>query len=206
MNYSRGDLLGERRVDYSKFDDDTLLHLISRSHDAALSALYERYSRLIYSLALNSTGQSYMAEEVVQDVFIRVWERAGTYRTGQGKVVTWLASITRYRGIDLFRRQKVRPEGHQTSWVDVVVDGQERFETDSVEEMIELSDRKRQIHAAMAELPNEQKIALAYAYFQGFSHREIAELLGEPIGTIKTRIRLGMQKLRSKLQADEVEI
>lgn len=192
-------------MDYSKFDDDILLHLISRSHEAALSELYERYSRLIYSLALNSTGQPYLAEEVVQDVFIRVWERAGTYRTDQAKVVTWMASITRHLAIDLFRRQKVRPEGYQMPWDDAVVNGQKRIEAGSVEEMIEFSDRKQQVHAAMAELPDEQKIALAYAYFQGFSHREIAEALGEPIGTIKTRIRLGMLKLRSKLQAEDVE-
>lgn len=192
-------------MDYSKFDDDTLLHLIRRSDDGALSELYVRYSRLIYSLALNSTGQSDLAEEVVQDVFIRVWEKAGTFRADQGKVVTWLAGITRYRAIDLFRRQRVRPEGHRSPWVDVIVDSHYHSESDSVEELIELSERKLQIHAAMVELPDAQKTALGYAYFHGYSHREIAEILDEPVGTIKTRIRLGMQKLRTLLQAEEIK-
>jgi len=113
--------------------------------------------------------------------------------------------ITHYRAIDLIRRQKVRPEGHRSPWVDVIVDDHGQSASENVEELIELSERKRQVHAALVELPDAQKIALAYAYFHGYSHREIAEILEEPVGTIKTRIRLGMQKLRTLLQADEIE-
>jgi RNA polymerase sigma-70 factor (ECF subfamily) len=187
-------------VDYKKFDDETLLLLIASAQESALGELYDRYGRLVYSMALNTVGEPSLAEEIAQDVYLRVWNKADTYRAEQGKVITWLASITRYRAIDMLRRQSVRPEGNQATWSE-----EEPFEISDpsdIEELVETSQRKQRIRSAIAQLPEDQRRALALAFFQGYSHTEIAEILNEPLGTVKTRIRLAMQKLRTILQGE----
>ena len=103
-------------MDYKKFDDQSLIRLIARTQENALSELYDRYSRLVYSMALNVVNDPGVAEEITQDVFIRIWDHADTYQSEKAKVVTWIASMTRYRSIDMIRRQKVRPEGYNVSW------------------------------------------------------------------------------------------
>ena len=185
-------------VDYKKFDDETLLRLIASAQENALGELYDRYGRLVYSMALNTVGEPTLAEEITQDVYLRVWEKAGTYRSDQGKVITWLASIARYRAIDVLRRQSVRPEGNRA-----ILSEEDAFELPdpiNTEDQVEISQRKQHIRNAIAQLPEEQRRALAMAFFQGYSHTEIAEILNEPLGTVKTRIRLAMQKLRTILQ------
>jgi RNA polymerase sigma-70 factor (ECF subfamily) len=187
-------------VDYKKFDDAALLRLIARTQEQALGELYDRYRRLVYSMALNATGDAGLAEEITQDVFLRVWNKAETYRPEQGKVVTWLSSIARYRSIDLLRRQAIRPEGNRAAWTEegnsLPSDGPD------IEGEVMISQRKQKVRRAINQLPAEQRQALAYAYFQGYSHSEIAEALNEPLGTVKTRIRLAMQKLRNLLQEE----
>lgn len=191
-------------MDYKQLDDQTLIRLIARSQESALSELYGRYSRLVYSMALNAVGEAAIAEEITQDVFIRIWDHAGTYQSEKAKVVTWIASMARYRAIDIIRRQKVRPEGHSLPWDigDIEPSVHESNPVD-VEDEIELSQKRRLVRQAISLLPEEQRQALAYAYFQGYTHREIAEILGEPLGTVKTRIRLAMQKLRQALEQEE---
>ena len=185
-------------VDHLQLDDADLLRLIAYAQESALGSLYDRYGRLVYSLAYNAVGDVALAEEITQDVFLRIWEKAETYRVEQGKVVTWLASITRNRAIDLYRRRSVRPEGNRVPW-DLDTGPDLQADTD-VEGEVEIARRKQVIRQALAELPAEQRLALSYAYFQGYSHREIAEHLNEPLGTVKTRIRLAMQKLRVLLE------
>jgi RNA polymerase sigma-70 factor (ECF subfamily) len=188
-------------VDYKQFDDQTLIRLIAHSQESALSELYDRYSRLIFSMALNVVGDPEIAKEITQDIFIRIWEHADTYLAEKAKVVTWIASMTRYRSIDVVRRQQVRPEGHSVPW-----DTEPSVhETDplNVEQEVEVSQKRQRVRQAISVLPEEQRQALAYAYFQGYTHREIAEALDEPLGTIKTRIRLAMQKMRQILDQDE---
>lgn len=190
------------RVNYKETDDETLLRLIARAQENALAELYDRYGRLVYSMAFNTVGDSSIAEEITQDVYLRVWEKANTYRPDQGKVVTWLASIARYRAIDILRRQSVRPEGNRAAWAE-----EEAFEPPddtNIEEQVETAQRSHHIRSAIAQLPLEQREALSLAYFQGYSHTEIAAILNEPLGTIKTRIRLAMQKLRQLLHEDQV--
>ena len=188
-------------MDYKKFDDAALLRLIARTQEQALGELYDRYRRLVYSMALNATGDAGLAEEITQDVFLRVWNKAETYRPEQGKVVTWLSSIARYRSIDLLRRQAIRPEGNRAAWAEegnsLPSDGPD------IEGEVVISQRRQIVRKAIDQLPTEQGQALAYAYFQGYSHSEIAEALHEPLGTVKTRIRLGMQKLRHLLQEEK---
>ena len=147
-------------------------------------------------------GYASTAEEVTQDVFLRVWNKAETYRAEQGKVITWLSSIARYRAIDLLRRRSIRPEGNLALWVEEV--GLKQPDPVDVEAEVELAQRRHRVRRAMAQLPPEQRQALAYAFFQGYSHSEIAERLREPLGTVKTRIRLAMQKLRQLLHEENI--
>ena len=187
-------------MDYKKFDDAALLRLIARTQEQALGELYDRYRRLVYSMALNATGDAGLAEEITQDVFLRVWNKAETYRPEQGKVVTWLSSIARYRSIDLLRRQAIRPEGNRAAWTEE--GNPQPTNGPDIEGEVMISQRKQKVRRAINQLPAEQRQALAYAYFQGYSHSEIAEALNEPLGTVKTRIRLAMQKLRNLLQEE----
>jgi len=187
-------------MDYTRLDDETLLHLIARSQEQAVSELYDRYCRLVYTVALNAIADPARAEEITQDVFVRVWENARTYRSDQGRVVNWLTSIARNRAIDVFRRSRVRRENLHISW-DVAEDLNPPA-PQNVEADADLVQRQRQVRWAVTQLPEEQKQALGLAFFQGLSHLEVADALGEPLGTVKTRIRLGMQKLRSLLQSE----
>lgn len=190
-------------MDYKKFDDQTLMRLIAQSQENALSELYDRYRNLVYSMALNVVSDPAVAEEITQDVFIRVWDNAGIYQAERAKVVTWMASLTRHRSIDVLRSLKVRPEGHSIPWDT----GEGELSTyganpNHVEQEVEISQKRQRIRHALSTLPEEQREVLAYAYFQGYTHREIAEVLKQPIGTIKTRIRLAMQKLRLLLEQE----
>lgn len=184
-------------MDYQSLEDEAILRLIALNHQDALSVLYDRYGRLVYSVARNIMGNQELAEEVTQEVFLRVWRRASTYRFGHSKVSTWLGSITRHRAIDELRRLNVRPKLHEALWADEGILQEETGE--DLDAITERAIEARQVRAAIERLPKEQKKALALAFFKGLTHSEIADLLGEPLGTVKTRIRLAMQKLRKDL-------
>jgi len=185
-------------VDYTRLDDNTLIRLIAHAKPEALSVLYDRYCRLVFSVALNVVHDRASAEEITQDVFLRVWENAKTYKQDQAKVSIWLTRIARNRAIDVLRWHSVRPEQHTVDWADLTP--QEMRNNDTPQKAVELTLQKERIRAAVAQLPEDQKRALKLAYFQGYTHQKVAELLGEPLGTVKTRIRLAMLKLRKLLQ------
>jgi RNA polymerase sigma-70 factor (ECF subfamily) len=185
-------------MDYTRFDDEALLRLIARAQENALGELYDRYNRLVYSVALNALGDPARAEEVTQEVYLRVWEKAETYRAEQGRVATWLAGIARNHSIDLFRRGQARKQNLHISWDEV--ESLDPLGPDNVEQQADVEGRQRRVRWAVAQLPEDQKQALGLAFFRGLSHADIAQALGEPLGTVKTRIRLGMQKLRALLQ------
>lgn len=191
---------GLTQVDLAEQDDQSLIKSIGSGETAALSILYDRYGRLAFSLAVNIVGDAALAEEITQDVFVQIWNKAATYNSSQGKLVTWLASVTRHRAIDMLRRQDVRPEGHQVGWEDGLTP--DIPEEVTVEDTIQFSQEKHRIRTAIAQLPPLQQQVLALAYFKGLTHQEIAETSGEPLGTVKTRIRLAMQKLRQILEED----
>jgi RNA polymerase sigma-70 factor (ECF subfamily) len=186
-------------LNYTALNDKTLIDLIGQAQPNALDELYTRYSRLVYSLALKMVSDQAAAEEITLDIFTRVWQKANTYRAEQAQVNTWLVSMTRHRAIDWLRRQKVRLDQSSLSWADVSPEAEPRS-SGTLEQSVEMSLRKQRVRAAVAQLPADQQEVLALAYFKGQSHREIAETLGQPLGTVKTRIRLGMQKLRQLLQ------
>ncbi|UCE00556.1 MAG: sigma-70 family RNA polymerase sigma factor [Chloroflexota bacterium] len=188
-------------MDYRKLDDQTLIRLVSRSQELALSELYERYKGLVYSIAMHAVGNNQLAEEITQDVFLRVWQKADTYQPSQGKVYTWLASIARYRAIDVIRWHKIRPESALSAWEDL--ESRNISNGSDIESQSEFDLRAEKIRRALYDLPEDQRKVLAYAYFRGYSQSEIAELLELPLGTVKTRIRLGMQKLRFTLYEEE---
>jgi len=188
---------------FTQLEDSVLLNLIAQSNRDALAVLYDRYGRLVFSLAVNIVGDQAAAEEITQDVFLSVWEKAYTYRGSQARVSTWLSSITRHRAIDILRRRGVRPEQHSVSWDDL---GENLLPVDySTVELAELGMLQKRVRAALSELPAEQREALALAFFGGYSHQEISQALGQPLGTVKTRIRLAMKKLRDRLDAEDAD-
>ena len=191
-------------MDYSKLDDQNLIALIARSHSGAVSELFTRYSRLVYSLALKMVSEPTDAEEITLDVFVRVWQKAHTYHAEQARVSTWLVSITRHRAIDRLRRQNVRFDQSSLSWAEIAPQAEPQAQSNP-EQTTELMMRQERVRSAVAQLPLDQQEALALAYFKGQSHREIAEILGQPLGTVKSRIRMAMQKLRQLLQDEQID-
>lgn len=187
-------------AEYASYDDETLIRLIAQAQEAALTQLYDRYNRLVFSLALAIVNDRATAEEITLDVFMRVWQKAGTYRADQAKVSTWLTHIARHHAIDILRRRSVRIDQYTVQWDDAISSPDSSGQ--GPQESAEISLRRDRIQAALAALPAEQKQALTLAYFGGYSHQQIADLLRQPLGTVKTRIRLAMQKLREHL-ADE---
>jgi RNA polymerase sigma-70 factor (ECF subfamily) len=187
-------------IDYATYDDERLMSLIAQLRQEALAQLYERYSRMIFSLTLAILNDRATAEEVTLDVFMRVWQKADSYRVEQARVSTWLAHIARNRAIDVLRRGALRPDRSAVHWEAV------RFGTNASEgdlqESVESALRREQVHLALSQLPREQQQVLILAYFGGYTQRQIAETLKQPLGTVKTRLRLAMQKLREIL-ADE---
>lgn len=187
-------------AEYASYEDETLIRLIAQAQEAALTQLYDRYNRLVFSLALAIVNDRATAEEITLDVFMRVWQKAGTYRADQAKVSTWLTHIARHHAIDILRRRSVRIDQYTVQWDDAISSPDSSGQ--GPQESAEISLRRDRIQAALAALPAEQKQALTLAYFGGYSHQQIADLLRQPLGTVKTRIRLAMQKLREHL-ADE---
>lgn len=182
-------------------DDGTLMTLIAQAQSEALSELYDRYHRLVFSVALAIVGDHATAEEITLDVFVLSWKQAGSYRPERGKVSTWLTAITRYHAIDILRRRAVRPEANSLPWDHLPP--QPADNVHAIEDQVETSLQRSRIEAAIAELPPEQQEALALAYFGGYTHQQISERLNQSLGTVKTRIRLAMQKLRKLLQEAE---
>jgi RNA polymerase sigma-70 factor (ECF subfamily) len=173
------------------------MRAIAQGDEAALSELYDRYSQLVVSVAYHLLGRRDAAEDVALETFMRVWEKADTYDATRGQVNTWLTRMARYRAIDVLRRESVRPEGDSVSWADVNRPPATGHEV--TEQKAQLAWQQERVRLAVAELPEAQRAALALAYFRGLTHREIAETLDEPLGTIKGRIRAAMEKLRYAL-------
>lgn len=179
--------------------DNELMRRMAAGDESALAALYDRYGRLVMGVALAVVGDRATAEEVTLDVFLRAWQHAGGYDESLAKVSTWLTRLARNRGIDRLRRDAVRPAGHSVGFGDVMPD-----RAVDVEAAIDRSLERRRVRAAVASLPAEQRQALSLAFFQGYTHSEIAGLLEESLGTVKGRIRGGMIRLRTLLAAEDM--
>jgi RNA polymerase sigma-70 factor, ECF subfamily len=179
-------------VKNSSLQDEVLILLIARKQVDALGELYDRYNRLVFSLAFNMVGDQAAAEEITQDAFTRIWDQAATYRPEQAKVKTWLVTIARNRTIDELRRRKARPSP-------VLLEEAWHVSINNLEETVDGRAQSVQVRTALSELPTEQQQVLIMAYFGGYSQSEISAELALPLGTVKTRMRLAMQKLRQTL-------
>ncbi len=169
--------------------DLQLLQRIDAADEAALLELHARYASLVYSVAYRVLDDRMAAEEVTQDTFLRLWDKAHTYDSAKGSFVPWLLTIARRLAIDAFRKQRRDPLMHT-----VLTDGdREQWERAFAGEH---SDLRSTLLAVLYELPEDQRQAIELAYFYGMSHSQIAEYLQTPLGTVKSRIRSGMERLR----------
>ena len=188
------------KSDFTRYDDERLIRLITEAQEEALAQLYDRYNRLVFSLAFTIVNDRATAEEITLDVFMRVWQKAGTYRADQAKVSTWLTHITRHHAIDVLRRRAVRSDQYAVQWEEIVYTESPQQDP---QESAELSLRRERVQAALAQLPPDQKQAILLSYFGGLTQSQIAETLKQPLGTIKTRVRLAMQKLHDFLRDEQ---
>jgi RNA polymerase sigma-70 factor, ECF subfamily len=184
--------------DSTTISDAELIALVTQGDQDALVLLYERYSRAVYSFSMRIVGDAQVAEEILQEVFVRAWQQGGSFQTARGSLITWLLSITHNLSIDEVRRRKRRPQKAESEEPESILAALPDDGLD-VEEEVWLSSLRVSIQDALLQLPAAQREAIELAYFQGLTQREIADTLGEPLGTIKTRMRLGMLKLREQL-------
>jgi RNA polymerase sigma factor (sigma-70 family) len=180
-----------RRREHAHLSDEALVALVARSDDGALGELYDRYGRVAFALARRILRDTTLAEDAVQEAFLAVWRTAGRYVPERSQARTWVLTIVHRRAVDLVRRE-------------------ERRRTEILEEPVEegtaepseaawLALERDRIRNALARLPDQQREALELAYFGGFTQSQLAERLGEPLGTIKSRMFNGLARLRELL-------
>lgn len=182
--------------------DEELLEAFRRSDAGAFEEVFARYSHLVFSTCLRVLEDAQAAEDMTQEVFVRLWRRPELYDPARGRFVSWLLSVTRNRAIDELR-SRGRRRSHETSG-EMERDVDEPTASDDPLMAAELADQRAVLRAALDELPEEQRSAIELAYFGGLTHLEIAMLQRQPLGTVKTRIRLGMKKLKVALQQNSV--
>jgi RNA polymerase sigma-70 factor (ECF subfamily) len=174
--------------------DEELVWRVLRREESALGAIYDRYGRLVYTIALRITGDREAAEEVMQDVFQAVWQGVGSFQVG-GSFAAWLTGIARHRAIDVTRSRRYRARARESALDDYAAGGTTTGETPA-----EALVLRTVVQEALQELPPTQREAIELAYYGGLTHVEIAGRLGEPIGTVKSRMRLGLTRLRDLLR------
>ena len=174
--------------------DDELIAAVARGDHPALLALYDRHGRVAYGLAYRILGEAGAAEEAVQDAYLRVWRRASTFDASRGGVRSWLLTIVHHCAIDLLRRRAGAPP--VVAGLDEIAD--RRSVPDAWSEVSGRIESER-VRTAVETLPGEQRRAIEMAFFDGLTHREIAERDGLPLGTVKGRLRLGLRRLQGLL-------
>jgi RNA polymerase sigma-70 factor (ECF subfamily) len=182
-------------ADLRALADEDLMQLVSESEPAAFEIVYERHANAAFSLAYRMCGTRPLAEDVVQEAFVSMWRSGGRYDRRRGSVRTWLLGIVHNRAIDALRRNVVHDRRRASD------EGlEERFAApERTESEVARREDAREIREALRTLPDEQSRVIELAYYGGFTHTEIAEMLDAPIGTIKGRMRLGLEKLRGQL-------
>jgi RNA polymerase sigma factor (sigma-70 family) len=181
---------------YGGLRDGQLVELVAEKDAGALEALYDRYGRAAYSLARRILTEETLAQDVVQEVFLSLWRNAGRFDAGRGTVATYLLSMTHHRAVDVVRREEnLRRWRTSDEGLELEADPKVR-----VEDEVEASERRAEVRAALNELPDAQREALLLAYFGGYTQREVAALVGVPLGTVKTRMAAGMRKMKEALR------
>ena len=189
--------------DYEDLRDDQLITLIAHGETGALEAFYDRYGRSVFSLARYMLREHSLAEEATQDVFLNLWLKASSYNPQRGTPRSWFMSVAHHRIIDVIksrdrRLRSTNQESHEL--LDLRPSSRPGTEVEALRNLT-----REQIFVALGSLPKEQREVVVLAYFEGYSQSEIAGKLRQPLGTVKTRVRLAMQKLRAALRHMEVE-
>jgi RNA polymerase sigma-70 factor (ECF subfamily) len=193
--------VASHRAELSVLSDEDLMQLVSTGDPRAFELLYERHAHAAFSLAYRMTGRRAAAEDVVQEAFLSIWRAGARYDHTRGSVRTWVLGIVHHRGIDSLRRN-LRHDTRRASDEGL----EERFEApDRTDVAAARREEAAEVRDALAALPAEQSKVIELAYFGGFSHSEIANMLETPVGTVKGRIRLGLEKLRGRL-GDVMEV
>ena len=187
-------------VEYEELEDRQLMHRIAQLDKGALEALYGRYVTPVYSLAMFMLRQEALAEEVTQEIFLNIWLKASSFKSDRGEPRSWIMSVAHHKVVDLIRSRRrtltmTNPADYET--LDLLPANQT-----STEEQVERNLERERILKAMSGLPKAQREVIILAYFEGYSQSEMATRLRQPLGTIKTRVRLAMQKLRIILEQD----
>ena len=180
--------------------DLTLIRRIVARDETAVAELYDRHSRMIYSLILRILRAPADAEDVLQEVFVRVWTRGETYDERLGSPAAWLARIARNRAIDRFRSKRSRPEIEPVSETPTFDTMPSTNPADNPEALTVEIATAGAIREAIAALPEGQRTLIAAAFFEGYTHQELASRFGVPLGTVKTRIRTGLIAMRERLE------
>lgn len=181
-------------------ETSSLLPAVAHGDLTAFEQLYDRHSSTLYALLLRILANPDDAQEVLQETFVKAWTNAKMFDAVRGSDVAWLISIARSRGIDRLRSRRIRGDREDEAGRELSLSFGFVEKRTGADDAIQ-SEERRAVRGALAELPEAQRVALALAYFEGLSQSEIAEKLGEPLGTIKTRMQLGMKKLRESLKA-----
>ena len=183
----------------SHLSDEALVLLAARSQQAALAELYDRYGRPAYGLALRILRDEALAEDAVQEAFLGVWRGAARFLPERGKASTWILTLVHRRAVDLVRREERRR-------ADTLEQAPEPIGGGDVDEEAWLRLQRERVQAALRQLPDQQREALELAYYGGFTQSELADRLGQPLGTIKSRMFMGLARLRELLGDPGMEI
>jgi RNA polymerase sigma-70 factor (ECF subfamily) len=175
--------------------DEAVVALCARSDDVALAELYDRFGQIAYGLALRVLRDEGLAEDAVQDAFLAVWRGAARFLPDRGKASTWILTLVHRRAVDLVRREQRRR-------TEPLPDAEPAGAEGSADDQLWLRLERERVQAALAKLPDQQREAIELAYYGGFTQSELAERLGEPLGTIKSRMFTGLASLRELLEGE----
>jgi RNA polymerase sigma-70 factor (ECF subfamily) len=187
-------------VDYAEAPDEVIVDGIRRGDGRAVAALYDRYASLVFSLGLRMLGNREAAEELVQEAFLRAWRQIATYQPSLGRVSNWLLGIARNLAIDELRRRGARPQTVSNDENEEQINQIATSREEDPAERAQAAAQSAQIRQALNALPPAQREVMELAYYAGLTQSEIAAQLGDPLGTVKTRVRLATQKLRDLLR------
>lgn len=175
--------------------DADLMAALAAGNAAAMEVLYDRFNRPVFSFAYRMVGDRNHAEDVMQEVFLRAWRRAARFSETRGTLISWLLSITHNLAIDELRKVQRRPQKADSAEPELLM-ASLRDTGESIEEIAIGSEYGQIVREVLAEIPDAQRVVLELGYFRGMTQREIAEHLDTPLGTVKTRMRLALQKLQ----------
>lgn len=199
------DSMGSKRLANREREDEALVKRVANGDATALEMLYNHYGQPIYALALRIVRDPQIAEDLTQEVFVRLWRYAGTYDPARGRFSGWLLGIAHNLALNEVRRWQRRPQKAELSNDDDAREYELVDEASDAAEAAWINIRRQTIEDALKQLPEAQRQAIELAFFGGFTQLEIANLLDDPLGTVKSRIRIGMQRLKQILLAQGIE-